>query len=234
VSGIVEGAEIVAGGNVPIHRGGLGGEMAEIRAGGSIQAKFVNSAKLFAKENILVGGAVMHSTLQAGERIILEGKNGVLNGGRAVALQGIEADSIGSEAGVATTVEVGINPELDEKHKAIQEELRQSQANAAKVNQIVDALNKMKAAAGSLPPEREKMLMDSIKTRYSLMARINHLEKEFTEIEEDMKKRRMGSIKVRGTLFPGTTIRIRHTASKIENPMKCVHLHLEGGEIVSD
>lgn len=234
VGGIVEGAEIVAGGNVTIRRGVQGGEKADIRAGGSIQAKFVNGAKLSAKESILVAGAVMHSTLQAGDRIVLEGKNGVLNGGRAVALQGVEADSIGSEAGVATTVEVGINPELDEKHKSIQEELRQSQINATKVNQIVDALNKMKAAAGALPPEREKMLMDSIKTRYSLMARINQLEREFAEIEDDMKKRKMGSIKVRGTLFPGTTIRIRHTASKIEHPMKCVHLHLEGGEIVSD
>lgn len=233
VHGIVEGAHIIAGGNVYLRRGVQGGDKGEVEAGGNIEARFVNSARLHAKESIRIGGPAMHCLLEAGDKIEFVGKNGILNGGVARATHSVEAENIGSEMGVATTVEVGVNPVIDQHYRDVCEELRVSRENLGKLNQIIKALKAMKDQQKSLPPEREKMLLDSIKSSYSMMGSVKQLEKEKETLEEEMKSSRAGHIRVRGQVFPGVTIKIGRSVSKIDHAMKMVTLKREGGEIVT-
>lgn len=228
IRGVVEGARIASGGNVTIRGGIQGAEKAEIEAEGSIEAKFVNSARLKAGESIRISGPVMHSVLEAGEKIELLGRGGILNSGMARATRAIEAESVGTEMGVPTTVEVGVDPTVARRMASVETEIKKVRQNIEKLNQAIATLNALKESQGSLPPEREKMLLDSIKTRYALMASGKQLDEERRDLEDKMKQSRQGYIQVRGTLFPGVTIKIGDSTSKVDHEMK--HVTLRRGE----
>jgi len=232
VIGVVEGAEVVAGGNVNLRRGVQGTEKAQIQAGGSIGAKFVNSAGLRAGEDIRIEGPVMHSNLQAGGKIELVGKNGVLAGGKTRATTSVEAEVIGSEAGVATVVQVGINPEMAERFREVIEQLEEARKTIPKLNKAIQTLNALKKASGKLPPDREKMLLDSIKTRYVLMGQVKQLEAEEKSIQEEIRQLKAGYVKVRRVVYPRVIIKIRNQVLRVDEEMKSPYFRIKDGDIV--
>lgn len=234
VAGVVEGAEMFAGGNVIIRRGIQGAEKAVIEANGSIEAKFVNGATLRAGEIIHISGPVMHSYVSAGDKIELIGKNGIGTGGEFYAGQGVELEQLGSDVGTATYVEVGLDPKMAARLQQIDEELESVEENLRKLEQAISTLNTMKEKQGSLPPEREKMLLGSIKTRYSLMGQVKKLRREQEGIQNQLNKSKGGGyIQVRGTVFPGVTIRIGKPILKVDRQLKHVTFRRQKGEIVT-
>ena len=69
IYGAVEGAEIIANGNVILHRGIQGRNKGLINAQGDIVVvKYVENSQLIAGNNVIVGGAIMHSNVTAGEK----------------------------------------------------------------------------------------------------------------------------------------------------------------------
>ncbi|NLZ81047.1 MAG: DUF342 domain-containing protein, partial [Clostridiales bacterium] len=106
INGVVEGAKIVAGGQIVLRRGIQGMNRGTLEAKGNIVAKFIESAKVSA------GGAIetdciLHSTVSANGVISLKGKRGLLIGGNVRSSRQIEAQNIGSSMGTSTVVEVG-------------------------------------------------------------------------------------------------------------------------------
>jgi uncharacterized protein len=233
ISGIVEDAVIVAGGNVTLRAGIQGGEKGEIRAGGTITGKFVNNARLIAGDSIIINGASLHSDLTAGDKIVLTGRQGQLSGGTARALSLVEAENIGTEMGISTFIEVGVIPELEKKRREIGEQLITLEENLKKLDKVVSTLKGLKKAKKELAPQQEKLLMDSIRTQYSYLSQRNSLKKEFEEAQQELNQCRAGHVKVRGAIYPGVRIKIRNVVTKSKHTMKTVTFSLEGGEIVT-
>ncbi|WP_157960516.1 DUF342 domain-containing protein [Marinimicrobium alkaliphilum] len=119
VRGAIEKAQVSAGGSIRV----LGGIMGEdkghdkhkelvlrtrIEAGGDISAKFVNQTELVAGGTIEIREYVMQSHLNAGERVLVgqQGGRGSILGGRTCAGHSIAVNTLGSNADVATRVEV--------------------------------------------------------------------------------------------------------------------------------
>ena len=110
MSGIVEGATVIAGGNITFNRGIQGMTRAVVKAGGNIVSKFIESA-----ENVSAGGSIeadsiLHGKVTAKSTIKASGRNGLIIGGDVKAVNMIEAKTIGNAMGTNTSVGVGVDP----------------------------------------------------------------------------------------------------------------------------
>jgi uncharacterized protein (DUF342 family) len=130
VEGTVEAAHIEAGGDIEVKGGIIGqsevrdgkGELspatAFILADGSIRARFVENAYLSAANDILVQELAMKSEMNAGNRILVGepgSSKGRIIGGICRATTQVAAVSVGSRAGINTSIEVGVDPSVQEK-----------------------------------------------------------------------------------------------------------------------
>ena len=137
---------------------------------------------------------------------------GRIVGGEIIALMGIDAGDIGSEAGVPTQVTTGQDFDLSRRLNALRAESKQLETNLQKVQ-------------AALAPHRgrEKTLEPEAMKRYDLLKQQTHqIRRRISEIEEDLetlpdesKERAKQEITVRKHLFHGTTATIGVVSKKV-------------------
>lgn len=139
VGGVVEAAELTAGGSITIKGGVIGhsewsvgaGEShatAKVVAGGAVYTRFAEHAIIEAGGSIHALDASRQSLLRSNQKVLVgkaDGRSGHIIGGRVVATQQVQAGYAGSTANVPTLIEVGRNPLLTKKLEALDERLRQ-------------------------------------------------------------------------------------------------------------
>lgn len=94
VEGIVEDAELYAGGQIIVKRGIHGMGKGVLQAGGNVLCKFIENAK------VISGGyvdseAILHSQVDAYSDVIVDGKKGFITGGIIRAGNLVSAKTIG-------------------------------------------------------------------------------------------------------------------------------------------
>lgn len=109
VRGLIDDANITATGSIVAKGGFSGGEKGKLSAGKDLYSQFVQQGTLEAQGNIVVDGSIMNASILCGKKLVVRG-NGFLVGGKVIAHEGVEVSRIGSEAAVATEIEVGGNP----------------------------------------------------------------------------------------------------------------------------
>ena len=124
VAGTVEGAILEAGGHIKVNNGIIGrGELhhedgtpgtrlARLKAEGSVQARFVENAIIEARGDVIIDELLAHCEVSAEGALVIgkdKAKKGHILGGSITAVHGINAQVIGSAAGVRTTLEAGIS-----------------------------------------------------------------------------------------------------------------------------
>jgi uncharacterized protein (DUF342 family) len=170
VKGVVGKAKIIAGGNIVILQGLIGGSKtiqspdeqpygAEISAKGSVSAHFVTRSKIRAKESILVVEYVSHSDLYADKQILVgqESGKGNLFGGQARAFDLVAAKVIGSTGGTPTSIQVGAEGDNIVKLRRISKDKRINGENTYDVNEALHKLSLLAKSAGTTPQMKEKI-----------------------------------------------------------------------------
>ncbi|MDD1781208.1 FapA family protein [Enterovibrio sp. ZSDZ35] len=141
VGGVVESAVLEAGGDIVIHNGILGRQVqsdqeinTQIRAKGSVIAKFAQYAKIVADGDIAISQHAMHCYTQTGSDLIIcdqSKRSGTLTGGNHIARCGIQVVNLGAASGVHTRIAaftglseiidktLGITKELEHEHEQL-------------------------------------------------------------------------------------------------------------------
>jgi uncharacterized protein (DUF342 family) len=139
VRGVIEYADVRAGGDVHVHGGIIGHsdagsgahESVRVSAAGSVTAKFVENSIVEAQHAVRIQESIMHSEVSALDEVIVGGKGrkGRILGGKVRASRLVAADYIGGEGSGRTQVLVGINPllqrMLDENRHRLDAKLKQ-------------------------------------------------------------------------------------------------------------
>lgn len=112
IGGGVEDAMVLSAASIVIAGGVVGGDLGRIKAGGDITARFLEQARVQAKGSIFVHDLILRSTVSASGMLFVTSGKGCIRGGTVSALQGIEANEAGSEAGVKTVLMAGIHPDI--------------------------------------------------------------------------------------------------------------------------
>lgn len=142
VQGVVEGATVIAGGNITFNRGIQGMNKAVIKAGGNIVSKFIESVSLVEAGGNIESDSILHSRVVAKGFIKATGKKGLIIGGDVKATSFIEAKTIGNEMGTTTVVGVGVNPTMKKRMDELKNSLSTKGNDKIQLTQLMTALRK--------------------------------------------------------------------------------------------
>ncbi|MCH5257397.1 MAG: DUF342 domain-containing protein [Lachnospiraceae bacterium] len=215
VKGVVEGALLEAGDNVIIARGMNGMGRGAIKAGGNIISKFLENAAAEAK-GYVAADSILHSLVEAGTEINVDGKRGFIIGGKVSAVNSVNVKTLGSSMGADTIIEVGTDPKLNARVQELQK-LIEAENDALKQIYSILADAKTKIAKGiKLTPEQaqhiQKLANDSsIKTE-----NINKYTQELENLSSQTKSRDGACVVVKESAYPGTTICIGDVSMRLQ------------------
>jgi len=207
IGGVVEDAEVEAGGNALVKKGFIGHGQGLIKTGGDLTIKFVQKQNIICGGDLNTGGELMHCNGKVGGNLNASGRKGSIIGGEWQVAGSVEADQIGSVSYTQTLVAVGCDFRLLERKEEINQEFNKIQQNQEKVKKALENLLRLKIKLkGSLPPEQEKLYE-------RLQETINHfpqykakLDGELGEIEKETAKHKNVYVRVGNVLYPGVKI----------------------------
>ncbi len=233
VQGVVEGANLTAGGNIILQRGVSGMEKAVIKAGGNVISKFIESATVFAG-GYVTADSIMHSDITAKGDITADGKKGFISGGVIRSTSLISARNIGSNLGATTVLECGIDSVIVDEYHALDKELADNYDEMEKLVPIIQSLLKRLKLEGKLPPDKLLQLKRSNADREKMLARNEEIEARMKELKEQIDAYEGGAVRAEGTIHPGCKIVISNAVYYVKTDTTYCRFSKEKGDVKLD
>lgn len=220
VRGNVEKAELEADGDVIVAKGILGkgslnkdGKVmkdgAVIKAGENVRATFIEMAEVFANQDVIVKENITHSKVDAGGRVICNGRRAYIYGGRIRASQEIYTKNLGIDSYTRTIVEAGIDPKSQEKLLQLESDKASHEETLMKINVKIQSM-KEQMKKNKLPKDKQKMLDRMEKARKEFKITIEEIEQDITDLKEWLANlNTKGKISVKDVAYPGVEIYIK-------------------------
>lgn len=230
-------AHLEAGGNVEIRGGVAGHNEGFVRSGGDVQARFLQEARVEAKGDVIVQDAIMHSTVEAGGRVLVgvgpvASRKGTIVGGQVRALYEVNCRSLGSPMSTKSSVEVGVSPRVLRRIEELSAELKKDKENFDRVRKGILALKTIKARlGGNLPEDKEKILRSLLGAQEGLKTKLADSTRELDELEAQAQVKVAGKISVADEAHPGVRIGIGAASLYLTESYKFVTFYEEEGEI---
>jgi uncharacterized protein (DUF342 family) len=222
----VEAAMLEAKGNVEVKGGIIFGN---VHAKGSITARYAEKAHLNADGDITLRELSMQSELKAGGRIVVgeQGlKMGHIIGGVSRAATLVHATVLGSPAGVATRIEVGVDPYARERLSEVRLQLEKKQKEAEEIGKTLAYV------------KQNPQCLDPVTVRLKEKMSI-HLQSEIAELTGQKKRlqKRLESvdharIEVERTVHDGVQVVIGDKTLTVDDDLGNVTFHVEEDAIV--
>lgn len=214
VGGTVEAAEIEAGGNINIKGGVIGhiesGGSTTSMAGriscrGSVSARFAKYVTIEAGTSIVIEEYSMNNQLTAMNQILVgkpDGKKGLIIGGTARAMMLVQAASIGSNTGIKTYIQAGLNPLTQEQLNDIDREIEANEKSQDDIKKIITFVE-------NNPEKDQNGLLDKARrTLDKLTAELAPLQTDRESLLADMSFAEYAKIVVEQGIYNGVEIRI--------------------------
>ncbi|OGO79732.1 MAG: hypothetical protein A2Y21_11130 [Clostridiales bacterium GWC2_40_7] len=229
VWGVVEGAHIKAGGDIILRRGMQGMGKGVLISNGDIIARYIEHSNVEAKNNIS-SEAVMHSNVKCGNKLELAGRKGLLVGGSCKVGKEIVSKVIGSHMATVTDIEVGVDPSLRERYKAMKEELNTIESDLKKAEQAITILKKIEMA-GALTPDKHEIMAKSVRTKVYFINRINEIKEDMQRIEASLQQDAFGKIRCFNFIYPGTKVAIGSCLMYVRENLQYCTLYRDGADV---
>ncbi len=211
VKGVVEGATLIAGGNIYIREGVKGHETGRIQCKGELVTPFVESGEVECHGNMKVQTSIINSKVICYSKIILGVKKGVIVGGTTLGARGIECMETGSRLGVSTEITVGDKPLVRKKIQTISREMGAIQGLLGKLNQGVKVHRKLFENLDTLSPEKRKAVLEIKEKKESLEKELKELTVKRDKLQGLFKVKCAATLKVKNQVNPNTLVTIGHS-----------------------
>lgn len=206
VHGIVEGATIIAGGDIVVKSGIQGMDKARVICKGKLYTKYISNA--FVKtSDIIETESILHSEVSSNASIEVTGLKGLISGGRVRANKLINAKVIGSPLGTKTYIDVGVDPDLLEMFNQLKDESISKNDEIIKLDQIITIL-KSRAKKGVISDEKRSMLEKSAVTKKQLMDELKKVDNKILKIAHLVENTKSGKVRVQDTINAGVIVTI--------------------------
>ena len=212
----MEGATIIAGGDIVIARGMNGMGKGKMEAGGNIIAKFLENVEANAGGYIQTE-SILHSNVSSEKYIEVDGKHGFITGGHVIAAERLGVKTLGSEMGASTVVEVGANPKMKEEYLQLQKNVAETQKILNSTHSIIATYADKRAKGVQLNNEQLEYLKSVILLDNKKKKELEKDQKRVEEIQEKLGVQNQAYVEVRGQVFPGTKIIIGDLSMVVQN-----------------
>ena len=211
IGGSVQKAQIEAENNIIIRGGIQGKDEARIEStAGSVFAKFMQNTTVNAEKDIIVSEAIMHSCVQAVNKVLCKGRRAQIIGGEVLAGLEVRAKQLGAQASTPTNIVVGVNPKIVKQQRTIKVLEKNTLEKLKKVKQNIKTIKEQKRLIGKgLSEEKEETLVRMLDIREKLELQLQDIVKEKKQLNKYISQDKyVGAIHVEKTLYPGVSIEI--------------------------
>jgi len=231
VDGVVESANITAGGTVCLKRGMQGAGKGAIIAGGDIFTEFIEYA------NVSAGGSVqsnviLNSKVTAGDQITLTGKKGLIAGGYVHAMMGVSCQNAGNMSEIKTGIHVGVMPEIMEKRIEVNEQYNKLNQELDEVAAGMAKILRVRQQTGELNEQLQAHLNDLKVRKNQIYVKCMTAKRQADELENTILKSREAKIKISGNIYKGTVISIDDNRMVINRDTSFMEYSAQNGVIV--
>ena len=233
VHGTVAKAELDAEGDIIIHQGINGKGEGHIHAGKSLWARFIQNANIEVSNMVVASDGIINSQVDAGTRIICQGKRAAIMGGRLRAREEINAKVLGNPtSGTETICEVGFDPKSKEELDKLQETklIAEKQLDEMKLN--IQTLMNLKQQRKTLPDDKEEYLKELTDKRNTLVNEQRKTDGAIRKIQDYLNSlKARGKVSASSKVYPGVKVVIRDARDEVHTEYKAVTFILENGLI---
>lgn len=221
--GMVEANSII------IHKGIQGMNRSIIKARERLVANFIENATVYVEQDIIVSDAVLNSSVFSGSRVIVEGRRGLVRGGRISAGEVIRACTIGNQSGTTTELEVAINPFLKDELLNLSQEIKKAQMLYEELKLQLSFIRNQ--GTNHLSAEKKELYKKNEAEYNALPDRLEELQQRKTNIENLVCSLKPGRIRVSHTIYPGVKMFIGSLKKIINDQYQYVSFYVQGSDI---
>ncbi len=234
VRGSVQKAFLEAEGNIIVRQGIVGRDEARIEStGGSIYAKFIQSANIVVEKDVIVPEGILHSKIDAGGRIICIGRRAKIVGGVIRAGEEVNAKHLGADTFTKTDISVGINPKVLQQISDMTSILKELNDESEKIKLDLNTLKAHKAnTGGKLPQDKEELYNRLIAQKQKITGRTQEINIELEELKAYLNIfEQKGKVCAEQNIYPGVDIHIKDETFSVKDQYSYVKFTMENDGI---
>lgn len=231
VDGVVEGADISAGGLIVVRLGVHGMSKAKLVAGTNVICKFIENAAVTSMGGYVAADTVIHSRVEAHEEIRVSGKKGNITGGSVHAGMLIDVNYLGTAMGAATEVEVGVSPAFLKESDELKAEADSVNRELEKIRPILLTFTQKMQSGEALDEKKQQYVQILAKQYRSLQERQAELSEKLAGQEAFFREAGQAKVIVRRTAFPGVTIKIGSASTTLRSKRDFCQYQYERGDV---
>lgn len=231
VSENIECADVFVGRDI-LTKGGIKTNMKGVlKIGGNLRTKFIENSIIEVDGDVQVEQAILNSKIYCLGSIILTGKSNAIIGSEVVVFGGVSVHSLGSNAGLNVSLEIGVHYKNERLFNELAEQIRISEKELdkmiPKVQQIKLYISKTR---GKIDDERKTKFKEVL----DLFQKKDNIHKALLAKYEDLKLGRFNQEKVnlvvRNSAYPGASIKYRRQVEKIGKPQSAFMMNFFPGQ----
>lgn len=231
VDGVVEAAQIFAGGSVTIAKGVQGNLKASIHAKGTVCAEFLEYCKVEAGENVR-SNSYISTEVSAQGMILAEGKNGSIIGGKVKGLLGVTANNVGNDNNVKTNVFSGYSADDYDKYvNSTQAENEVQKALSDSVEEMSNFIKQKRLGRDVLSTDIDEKVNALNAKKDELFEKLDKIRTEKEELSTIIEKGKGSVIVVNNKIYVGTTICIEGAYHMVYENTSFMRYKNSGGRI---
>lgn len=230
VKGVVEGAQLTAGGNIIIARGMNGMGRGVLKAGGNIVAKFLENVTAEA-DGYVASESILHSRVTAGGEVNVDGRRGFITGGKVCAAGSINVKTLGSEMGADTIVEVGTDPRQKARLNQLQKQIGEDMKLLQTVQPTLISAKQKLAKGAKLSTAQIQQIQSMAALNKQKTDAIAAANEEIEELKKQMMNTTETVVRVKGEVYPGTRICIGDVSMVVQKTTHYCRFVRERGDV---
>lgn len=225
VNKLIEAAYVQAGKEILVRGGILGGGKAQISSVGNIFAQFIENATINSGSSVQAD-SIVNSNITAYKDVNIFGKTSTIVGGSLKANRRVKTKYIGSETGVKTTIEVGVDSSILINLKHMAEEIEEEQNNLDKIEQTLKLYMEKEVTDN-------KLYMQLVRTKIEKSAHIFKLREVYEQVKRRVEIGRYAEVIAEKRVYPGVRLCIDGKYLIVENEYEQIVFKRKGDKILS-
>ncbi len=214
IGGHMESSIVESGGNVIIGGGATCPVRGSIKAEGDVTAKFFEGVSITGKN--VSGNYFINCEIHANGFLKTYGRQGLIYGGNAYSLSGIESAVIGNKTGARTIITLGVSSALLAEHNKIQKQISREEEE-------LKVLEKEKNRLMEIGSGNRELMQWKIKINAAVGSKeiiLKKLEQQRADLEKEMNLGNAPKATVTEMAFAGTIFIIEGVAYKLAEDRK--------------
>ena len=211
IMGVVEAADLIAGGDIIIKGGIKGNDRGKVSCNGELITSFIESGIVECHGRLQVNTSIVNSKITCYASISMGRKKGQIVGGEVLGAGGIECRELGSKLGVATKIIIGDKPLVRAKLESVSRELEEIYKE---LNQVLSGIQEHENLFNNiklLPAEKQKPLRAILNKKEEMQLKIKEIDDRKEKLNLLFNMRCMAALKVSKYCHLNTNMTIGHS-----------------------